>query len=60
MDESSPPDVRASNTPEELRHEYSEVCADIRNHATLRFNITVYLASIGGLGAIAFGFFGNI
>ena len=43
---------------EALRHEYSEVCSDIRNHSILRFNIfTVYLAAIGGISSIAFGVF---
>lgn len=43
---------------EALRHEYSEVCSDIRNHSILRFNVfTVYLAAIGGISAIAFGVF---
>lgn len=43
---------------EGLRHEYSEVNNDIRNHSTLRFSIfTVYLAALGGLSSIAFGFF---
>ena len=41
---------------EDQKHEYSEVCSDIRNHSTLRFNIfTVYLAAIGGISAVAFG-----
>lgn len=41
-----------------LRHEYSEVNNDIRNHSNLRFTIfTVYLAAIGGLSSVAFGFF---
>jgi hypothetical protein len=43
---------------EALRHEYSEVCSDIRNHSILRFNVfTVYLAAIGGISSIAFGIF---
>jgi hypothetical protein len=43
---------------ENLKHEYSEVNNDIRNHSTLRFNIfTVYLAAFGGLASVAFGFF---
>src|ERR1041384_3603244 len=43
---------------EGLRHEYSEVNNDIRNHSTLRFSIfTVYLAALGGLSSVAFGFF---
>ncbi|SRR5260370_32913486 len=47
-----------SKTSEELMHEYSEVCNDIRNHANLRFSIfTVYLAALGGLASVAFGFF---
>lgn len=53
----SDPTVRATNTKEELRHEYSEASTDLRNHANLRFSVfTVYLAAIGGLAAVAFGF----
>ena len=49
--------IREGNTPEALRHEYSEACGDLRNHANLRFTIfTVYLAALGGLASIAFGF----
>jgi hypothetical protein len=49
---------RAHSDVERLKHEYSEVNNDIRNHSTLRFNIfTVYLAALGGLVSIGFGFF---
>jgi hypothetical protein len=53
----SDPTVREQNSKEELRHEYTEACSDLRNHATLRFRVfTVYLAAIGGLASVAFGF----
>jgi len=56
----SEPDITAKNPPDDLKHEYSEVCNDLRNHANLRFNsFTVYLAAIGGIGAIAFGIIEN-
>lgn len=49
---------RDASDKEGLRHEYSEVSDDIRNHGTLRFNIfTVFLAAMGGIGSIAFGLF---
>ena len=52
-------DSRALHDDKEaLRHEYSEVCNDIRSHSMLRFNVfTVYLAAIGGISSIAFGIF---
>lgn len=44
--------------PEGLRHEYTQVNEFIRHYATLRFAImTVYLAAMGGLLSVAFGFF---
>jgi hypothetical protein len=44
--------------PEGLRNEYTQVNEFIRHYATLRFAImTVYLAAMGGLIAVAFGFF---
>lgn len=47
-----------SRDPEGLRHEYTQVNEFIRHYATLRFAImTVYLAAMGGLLSIAFGFF---
>ena len=53
-------DINAGNEPEALKHEYSEVCGDLRNHANLRFNsFTVYLAAVGGIGTIAFGVVDN-
>jgi hypothetical protein len=49
---------RDPSDKEALRHEYTEVNNDIRNHSNLRFTIfTVYLAAIGGLSSVAFGFF---
>ena len=45
---------------EGLRHEYSEVSNDIRNHSNLRFTIfTVYLIALGGLVSIALGLVEN-
>jgi hypothetical protein len=50
--------IQDPSNDEGLRHEYSEVNNDLRNHSTLRFNIfTVYLAALGGLSSVAFGFF---
>jgi hypothetical protein len=49
--------IRVANSTDELRHEYSEACSDLRNHANLRFSVfTVYLAAIGGVSSVAFGF----
>jgi hypothetical protein len=53
----SNPSVRQPNDKEELRHEYTETSSDLRNHANLRFSVfTVYLAAIGGLSSVAFGY----
>jgi hypothetical protein len=49
-------DQSALRNVDGLRHEYSEVNNDIRNHTNLRFTIfTVYLLALGGLLSIAFG-----
>ena len=62
--ESSPLSVPSNQEPQDApdfdgwRHEYSEVNNDIRNHTNLRFTIfSVYLAALGGMISIAFGFF---
>src|SRR5918911_4054102 len=51
-----------NDTPslEMLKLEYSEANSNIRHYSSLRFAIlTVYFAVLGGLIAVAFGFFEN-
>jgi len=47
-----------NNKLDELKHEYTEVNNYLRHYSTLRFSIlTVYLAALGGVTSVAFGFF---
>ena len=47
-----------NNDLDVVKYEYTEVNNYIRHYSTLRFSIfTVYLAALGGVTSVAFGFF---